>query len=315
MSTGSLSLGYSQRPSFFVSEYNMLVKLILLTVLLTPALAVAAQIRVFVSVLPQKTFVEKIGGDHVTVTAMVRKGHSPATYEPTPRQIGELATAALYVRIGVPFEEAWMARIRSANPVMHVLDAREGIDLRQSDHRDHSRQAHESVNSAHQHGAAHDPHVWTSPPLVIQMAGSIRDALSKLDPANAQKYAQNHAVFTAELTALDNEIRTLLKGASKPNFMVFHPSWGHFADTYGLTQIPIEFNGKQPGARALTALIARAKQQQVSTIFVQPQFDSKSAQQLARAIGARVVIIDPLSPDYLNNLRNVARQIAASTPP
>ena len=147
------------------------------------------------------------------------------------------------------------------------------------------------------------------------MAGSIRDALSKLDPANAQKYAQNHAVFTAELTALDNEIRTLLKGASKPNFMVFHPSWGHFADTYGLTQIPIEFNGKQPGARALTALIARAKQQQVSTIFVQPQFDSKSAQQLARAIGARVVIIDPLSPDYLNNLRNVARQIAASTPP
>ncbi len=275
-----------------------MLRVLLLTLALAPLSGNAAALRVFVSVPPQQTFVEKIGGDHVEVAAMVRPGFNPATYEPSPRQISALADTSLYVRIGVPFEKVWMERIRSANPEMRMLDARDGIDLR-----------------AHPGEPDHDPHVWTSPPLVRVMAANIRDALIELDPANHQDYARNHDAFAAELDELDREIRALLQGVTHRTFMVFHPAWGYFADAYGLTEIAIEHEGKEPGARTLTALIERARRENIKVVFAQPQFDQKLAAEVARAIGGRVVLIDPLSPDYVDSLRGAAREMAGALRP
>ena len=295
---------------------DMVLKVVVLVSLLLPALCTAGPIRVFVSVPPQKTFVEKVGGHHVEVLTMVRPGYNPATYNPTPRQISALASTALYVRTGVPFEKAWMKRIRSANRNMQVLDARTGVDLRLIEHSEHG---HEHVGGDHPQGeqteahhgeAEHDPHVWTSPPMVKHMSRNVRDALIALDPANSQDYAHNYGVFAAELDALDRDIRALLQDLPTRKFMVYHPAWGYFADTYGLVQVPVEIEGKEPGARTLSALIRQAKRDNVKVIFVQPQFDDKSARQLARAIGGSVVAIDPLSSDYMDNLRQVTRQIA-----
>lgn len=161
------------------------------------------------------------------------------------------------------------------------------------------------------HGAeaGRDSHLWTSSPLVKRMAGNIRDALRALEPANAEDYARQYAAFAAERDALDEEIRSLL-GVRNRKFMVFHPAWGYFADIYGLMQVPIESEGKEPGARSLTALIEQARRENVKVIFVQPQFDMGTARQVARPIGGRVVPIDPLASDYTNNLRRVAQRIA-----
>lgn len=302
----------------------MIHKLILFVALLIPLSVSAQPLQVFVSVLPQKTFVEKIGGNHVKAQAMVRPGHNPHTYDPTPRQIRDLTKAALYVRTGIPFEQVWMERLRSANPHMHVLDARAGIDLRVIEHHEHG---HEEEHEGHHHNGDHDhnggsegeverdPHIWTSPPLVKRMAANIRDVLIELDPVNGQDYTNNYDAFAAELDSLDSDIRAMLENVPTRKFMVFHPAWGYFADTYGLTQIPIENEGKEPGARALTALIQQAKDENVKVILVQPQFNQRSAEQVARSIDGRVVAIDPLSPDYLNNLREVAQLIAESASP
>jgi zinc transport system substrate-binding protein len=202
----------------------------------------------------------------------------------------------LYVRTGVPFEDAWMERIRSANPRMQVIDVRDGITLRT--HADES-----------------DPHVWTSPPLVRHMVGVIRDKLSTLDPAHAADFARNHDAFVAELQALDRELRALLDPLPNRKFMVFHPAWGYFADTYGLTQVPIEREGKEPGARALAALIEQAKQEKIKVVFVQPQFDKRNARQVAQAIGGAVIAVDPLAADYIDNLRRVGREFARALQP
>ncbi len=292
----------------------MIQKLFFLITLSLPVIGNAERLWVYVSVLPLKTFVEKIGGDHVDVRPMIQPGQSPATYDPTPRQISALANSALYIRAGVPFEKVWMERIRSVNPIMRVLDARAGIDLRIIEmHEDDHENEHPPFNphvDVHQSGSERDPHVWTSPPLVKRMTGNIRDALTELDPANGQDYALNFNAYAAELDRLDRDIRARLKGVPIRKFMVFHPAWGYFADTYGLTQVPIEKEGKEPGARRLTALIEQAKREHVRVIFVQPQFNKKSAQQVARAIGGRVIVIDPLSPAYADNLRNLARHIA-----
>ena len=93
---------------------------------------------VFVSVLPQKYIVERIGGERVNVSVMVGRGQSPATYEPTPRQITRLANARVYFRLGVPFEDVWMDRLVAANPDMLIVNCREGIPTRTIDHIDMS---------------------------------------------------------------------------------------------------------------------------------------------------------------------------------
>jgi zinc transport system substrate-binding protein len=299
---------------------------LLLSLLTLAALAQAEPVRVFASVLPIKTFVEKVGGEHVDARSMVRPGYSPHTYEPTPQQIAALAGTRLYVRTGLPFEEPWMPRIRSANPAMEVLDARSGMALRTLEAHDHDEDHHGHEHGHHDHGHAKhqhrhgktqahgtdepDPHLWTSPPLAARIAERIRDRLSALDPANAADYERNYRTFAAELETLDAEIHALLDPLKHRRFMVFHPAWGYFADNYGLTQVPIEREGKEPGARALAALIEQARREGVRVVFVQPQFDTRLAARIAEAIGGGVVAVDPLAADYADNLRSVAQQFA-----
>ena len=92
--------------------------------------------------------------------------------------------------------------------------------------------------------------------------------------------------------------------------MVFHPAWGYFAHDYGLEQIPIEAEGKGPTAKGLAAVIEEAKQAGIKVIFVQKQFSEKSAETVANAIGGRVIQMDPLARDYLDNMRKIAQTFA-----
>ena len=306
---------------------------LLLLALLLPTLAVAEPLRVFASVAPLQVFVSMIGGDHVDARALVRQGFDPHAYDPTPQQIGALTKTALYVSAGLPFERAWMPRILSANPTMQVLHARDGIASRTLEAHDHGHRAsdpHAIEDDQHGHtpppaldtgshdlaGAYEtDPHVWVSPPLVRHMAGRIRDKLNELAPAHAAQFMRNHDAFIAQLDALDRELHALLDPLPNRRFMVFHPAWGYFADNYGLTQVPIEHEGKEPGARALAGLIDQARNEGIRLVFVQPQFDRRRALQVAKAINGTVVSIDPLAADYFDSMRRVGREIARALQP
>jgi zinc transport system substrate-binding protein len=277
--------------------------------------AASVPLSVFVSVLPLQTFVERVGGERVRVHTMVLPGQSPATYDPSPKQIAALADADLYVRVGVPFESAWMARIHAANPGMPVVDLRDGLPLRPLEAHEHDHPAGAGpkaggASDAHAGGEAMDPHLWTSPRLVRRMAVAIRDALTRLDPDGAAIYAANQAAFDEELVELDADLAARLSHLDSRSFLVYHPAWGYFADAYGLTQVPIEREGKEPSARRLTALIEQAQAAGTRVIFVQPQFNRRAAEQVAHAIGGRVEPVDPLAADYAPNLRRVAALIA-----
>ena len=260
------------------------------------------RIRVFVSILPQAYFVERVGGERVDVSVLVGPGYSPATYELRPKQMAELAKAQLYFRIGVPFEDVWMTRISKANPHMTVIDTRRDIELR-------------SMKATHHKGAEHhhdqtsglkDPHIWLSLRLVKIQAQNISRALISEDPAHKAYYEDNLRAFKHDLDRLDAEISEIMKDSKRRRFMVFHPAWGYFARDYGLEQIPVEVEGKEPSAKALAHLIIRAKQDGIKVIFVQAQFSTKNAETVARAIGGRIIRIDPLTKDYLKNMIKVA---------
>lgn len=263
------------------------------------AASASAPLAVFVSILPQKYFVERVGGAQVAVSVMVGPGRSPETYSPTPQQMTALSDARLYFSIGVPFEDRWMKRILAANPDLRQVQMQRGIALLPL------------VGPGGALGGA-DPHVWTSPPQVKIMAATIRDALSEADPAHRGEFDSHYSAFIAGLGVLDREIRETLAPARGKPFMVFHPAWGYFAKDYGLRQIPIEAEGKEPGAKSLARVIDLGKREGVKVIFVQTQFSRRTAQTVAAAIGARVVAVDPLAGNYPQNLLRVAREFAAA---
>ncbi len=275
-----------------------------LALVVAPLSAMSEPLRVVVSVLPLQTFVEKVGADHVSVVTLVPPGQSPATYAPSSQQIRQLADADLFVRVGVPYEAAWMERIRATSRSLAVIDSRDGIDLKPlTGHAKHDVEL----------GNALDPHIWTSPRLAGRMIATIRDGLQRLDPAHARDYAANHQAFAAELDELDRDIRLSLGQRTQRYFMTFHPAWGYFAETYGLTQLAVEHDGKLPRARQLADLTELAKRHGIDTVFVQPQFDAHLARRFARTIGAEVVTVDPLAADYCTSLRRFADLLAGGS--
>ena len=260
--------------------------------------AQAGKIKTFVSIVPQKYFVEKIGGDLVDVSVMVLPGNSPATYEPRPKQMVALSRARLYYAIGVPFEKVWLEKICAPNIKMLLVHTEEGMEKK-------------PMKADKPHGIK-DPHVWLSPPLVMVQARNILRGLLKVDPANSSVYEANYKKFIMELVDLDAELRGIFLGKERARFMVFHPAWGYFARAYDLEMVPIESEGKDPKPADLQRLIGKAKEYGIDVVFVQPEFSSKSAGIIAREIGGQVVFANPLALDWARNLKEVAARFKAA---
>jgi zinc transport system substrate-binding protein len=263
-------------------------------------------ITVFVSIMPQAYFLERIGGQHVDVEVLVGEGQSPATYEPSPQQMAKMSSAKAYFVIGVPFEKSVMNKIRQTYRKLLIVETQRGVPYRYLDDHGHD---HGEKASGERHGRIPDPHIWMDPKLVKVQARNIYDALCRLDPENAKGYSENLKTFLSDLDRVDKRIASTLAPFKGDNMYVFHPAFGYFADSYGLHQVPIEIEGKEPGARQLAGIIEKAKKDKVRVIFVQPQFSTKSAATIAKAIGGAVVPINPLSRDYLSNLEKVASEI------
>jgi zinc transport system substrate-binding protein len=263
---------------------------------------------VLVSILPQANFVEQVGGDKVEVIVMIAPGASPATYEPTSSQLKAVSSAKMYAKVGsgLPFEEVWLDKIRSVNPDMLLVDTSEGIT--QITMEEHHHNEEKSRHDGDKRGM--DPHIWLSPVNAKIIVQNIYDSLVLIDPANKTFYEQNKEHYIHELEVLDLEINESLSDFENRTFMVFHPSWGYFARDYNLKMIAVEVEGKEPSTSDLEQLIETAKENNIKVIFVQPQFSTKSAEVIAKEIGGNVVPVDPLSKDYITNLRQVSNIIA-----
>lgn len=270
----------------------------------------AAQLSVFVTIAPQRYFVQQIGGDLVDVQVLVAPGADPHTYELRPQQIISLSKARLYFAIGIEFEAARLDKICAMNPDMKVIQTDHDI-LKlpmAASHLNKEDDPHrEKVDDGHDHGTL-DPHIWLSPPMVMMQARTILMALTEADLNNRTVYEANYRQFMISLVDLDAGLRKTFGGIKGRAFIVFHPSWGTFAHAYGLRQVPIKMEGKDPKPAQISQLIEFAKENRIKVIFVQPQFSSKSAQQIAKAISGRVVVVDPLSPDWATNLQKAAEE-------
>ncbi len=256
---------------------------------------------VFVSIEPLRYFVERIGAGEFEVRVLVASDQSPATYEPTARQMAALAGSKVFFTVGVPMERTLVPRLPGSMPAVRVVDTREGIELIEF----------ESSRRDHGHGAT-DPHVWLDPARARAMAHNIYNALAAIEPGLEPFLAGNLRALNADLDLLAAELAELLAPVRGREFVVFHPAYGYFADAFELKQVAIEAGGIMPGSKHLADVMDMARKRGVKAIFVQPQFSSATASAVATSIGATVVNLDPMAPDYPENMRRIAGRILSA---
>lgn len=249
------------------------------------------KIGVVVTIIPLADFVGQVGKDKVEVTVMVPSGANPHTYEPTPVQLKRISQAQLYVKVGsgVDFELVWMDKIRVINKEMLICDSSQGIKL-----------------------IDQDPHIWLSPRNAKIMVQNICQALAEIDPYSREYFERNAIEFIKSLDRLDEEIRIQFIRLKNKTFLSYHPSWNYFAKDYNLIQLAIEDEGKEPSAASLVHIIDQAKTYHISIILVSPQFNIKSAEVVAKEIGIKIIVIDPLSQDYIKNLKKLADEMVGN---
>ena len=274
-------------------------KLILMSIIAISTFSYA-NVNVVVSVLPQKTFVEAIGGEKVNVSLMVKPGNSPHSYEPKPSQMKDISKADIYFAIGVEFEKVWLPKFINQNKNMDVISLDEGV-----------QKASMVKHSGDKKKESLDPHIWTSPLNVKIIAKNIYNSLIKEDKKNSNYYKTNYENFLKHISDTDKKIKKILVDIETGSkFMVFHPAWGYFARDYGLTQLAIEAGGKNPKPKQVMHLISEAKQENVKAVFTAPEFSEKVAKQIAKAVGVPVIKISPLNPKWSKNLQKLAKAIA-----
>jgi zinc transport system substrate-binding protein len=248
-----------------------------------------------VSIPPFKYFINAIGGGDFSVNVMVPAGSNPHIYEPVPEQISSLRKSVAYVSDGyLGFEMTWLDRFYETNSRMKKLSLSQNIDLiKPVEHSD----------SEHVEGA--DPHFWVSPKCALVIAASVKSLLIELNPGESEKYELNYQNLVKTISALDERATLLFSGHKARSFMIFHPTLGYLARDYGLREIAVENEGKEPTPSSLKELIDIGKSEKIRVIFIQREYDTKNARAIASETGASLEIIDPLSEDWAASVEQV----------
>lgn len=250
-----------------------------------------------VSILPQAEFVQNIAGNSVSVVTLVGPGASPHNYEPSPRQMTELGKASIWFTIGVEFENALMPKIKALYPKLKIIDTTASIVYRNLEAHHHEGEAAQAEEES-----GKDPHVWLGHDAVKAQLAVMLDALTALNPAGKAQYKKNHDSYLQAIDSAFAQLKKDLAPMKGQTVFVYHPSFGYFFDEFGIIQEAVEAGGKEPSQKSLAELIKQAQEDKVKVVFVQKQFSTNAAKTVAKAIGGSVVEIDPLAPNWLENI-------------
>ena len=253
---------------------------------------------VAVSIGPEVQWVDAVGGDKVNVTLMVPPSADPHTYEPLPGQLKQISNAKIYFEIGSPleFETNYMNKIEAANPNMVIVNCSEGVTL--------------IPNTAENESETMDPHDWNDPKNAEIMVNNIYLGLVKEDPADQAYFEKNRNNYEAQLEALDNYTTQTLKDKNGTKILIFHPAFGYYAKDYNLTQVAVMINDEEPSPQRIALLLNIAKEDNITVMYNEPQYDPSYMQSIASQVNGKVITVNDLNPNYLQNMKNTADAFA-----
>lgn len=262
--------------------------------------------RAIVSIAPLKPLVEKILGEDFEVSVLVPQGASPETFEPTPKQLREVETARFVFGTGLlEFEQELLHRIARNEQIINLSH---GIELLAGTC-SHAHHAHTTTcEHGHHHAHGIDPHIWCSPKALGKMAENTYNAIAREMP-DSTKYGERYTALCIKLLELDEEVTELCRQSPHSTFFIYHPALTYLARDYGLTQVAVEHEGKEPSAKHLSRIIEQARAEGVKHIFYQSEFPASSVEVICNDIGATAVEINPLEEDIFENIRHIVTLI------
>lgn len=264
--------------------------------------------QVTVSIPPLKYLVDKISGNEISVNVMVSSGACQETYEPTPAQMKEVAKSAIYFGISdLEFEQKWLKNITTNNPSLTYKNLGEGI-IEGSASCGHSH----CDNDHHSHGGV-DPHFWLSAHNYNAMATAAYTELVAAYPNKKEQYERNYKALVASIDSIDADAKNKFAAVKQKKFIIYHPALTYFANDYGLIQIAIEKDGKEPDAGHIKSLVTIAKKEGIKTIFVQKEFDMSIIKSFASEINAKIEPINTFAYDWVANMGNIVNAISTSS--
>jgi len=266
----------------------------LLFLLLLFASPLLASPKILVSIAPEKYLVDRITNNTLDVEILVPSGASPHSYEPSLRQMMDVFQCVLWFRIGENFENQV---VEVLSPHMEIIDLREGVELL-------------PLSCCHHSKDAHDSHTWLSPKLLKIQAVAIAEGLKQQFPEHSPLFIENLSSLLNELDLLDQDITKQLDSRKIDTILVSHPAFGYFCREYGLKQLSIEVEGKEPSPKQVTSLLKEARLHKIRQVYVQPQYSRKGADRVAHELKAQIVLLDPYEEDVVGNLRTLAKVIS-----
>lgn len=260
---------------------------------------------VTVSILPQKYFVDQIAGNLLQVNVLVPPGSSPHNYSILPSQMKDLAKSKAWLQIGLlTFEDALKDKLADINKNLAIVNCSEGIT---------PIAGSECEEEGHKHAAneSFDPHIWLAPAESKIIARNTLNVLKTGFPEHASTFDSNYTRFISRIDSVSKMIDQKLAPLKNRNILIFHPALAYYARQFGLKQIALELDGKEPSPRHMKEIVDLAHEQNIHIIFIQKEFDSAFATQLSREIDGKVLIIDPLDYNWEKQLQDITDKIAA----
>ena len=252
---------------------------------------------VSVSIMPLEYFIDQLTGDDLEINVMVPEGASHGTYSPSARQMQKLSDSDLYFRFGyLGYEQAFIRRLEEMNPELREIDLSAEVDLIRGE---------PIVHGDHVHEGGVDPHVWMSPRIMLSLLPVMRDALIEFYPQFREAIEGNYPRLLAEVKSVHDEMNEVSQSMNQKRFMIFHPALTYLARDYGLEQVSIEHEGKEPSPAQLGQLISKANAENIPVIFIQEEYDQRNAELVASETGAQLVRINPLAYDWMSQMNHL----------
>ena len=182
------------------------------------------------------------------------------------------------------------------NPELHEVDLSSNVDLIRGE---------SVVHGDHVHEGGVDPHVWMSPKVMLSLLPAMRDALLEVYPQYRETIESNYPALIEEVENLHERLLIVSQSMQQKRFLIFHPALTYLARDYGLEQVSIEHEGKEPSPAQLSQLISKANAEDIPVIFIQEEYDQRNAELVASETGAQLVRINPLAYDWMNEMNHL----------
>ncbi len=259
-------------------------------------------LKIYTTFYPLYDFTQKIGGDKVIVENMVPIGVEPHDFEPSPRQIANLADGDGFIFLGDPMDP-WASKVASEfqDKDLYILEAGKGLIK------------------------DNDPHIWLDPSLSKEISKNILNMLISIDGDNKAYYRENFEKIERKFDDLDDLYRQELVDLARKDIVVTHSAFGYLADRYGLNQIAISGLSPQeePTPKKMAELIDLVRERDIKYIFFEALASTKLADTLASEANTGLLVLNPLDgmsqeemdqgKDYFSvmdeNLRNLLRAL------